>query len=65
MLILKVWAAVFAIVVLVKLVMLVVAREYWLGQVEKMFKPGNRVVLVYGVAAGVVGLPVLLQVNII
>ena len=65
MLILKVWAAVFAIVVLVKLVMLVVARDYWLGQVEKMFKPGNRVTLAYGVAAGVVGLPVLLQVNII
>jgi hypothetical protein len=65
MVILKVWAALFALLVLVKLVMLVVARDYWLGLAEKLVRPGNRVALIYGAAAVVVGLPVLLQVSII
>jgi len=65
MLILKVWAAVFAVLVLAKIIMLAVAREYWLGLAEKLVRPGNRPVLIYGAAAAVVGLPVLLQVNII
>jgi hypothetical protein len=65
MVILKVWAALFALLVLVKLVMLVVARDYWLGLAEKLVRPGNRVALIYGAAAAVVGLPVLLQVSII
>jgi hypothetical protein len=65
MVILKVWAVLFALLVLVKLVMLVVARDYWLGLAEKLVRPGNRVALIYGAAAAVVGLPVLLQVSII
>jgi hypothetical protein len=65
MLILKFLALVFALLVLVKITMLLVARDYWLGLVDKMFQPGNRVDLWYGIAAAVVGLPVLLQVNII
>jgi hypothetical protein len=65
MVILKVWAVVFAVLVLAKVIMLAVAREYWLGLAEKLLRPGNRPALIYGTAAAVVGLPVLLQVNII
>ncbi len=65
MMIMKLWAVVFALLVLVKMVMLVAARDYYLGLVDKMVGPGNRMVLAYGVAAAVVGIPVLLQVDII
>ena len=64
MLVMKILAVVFALLVLVKMIMLLVAREYWMGLVDKMFKPGNKTGLVYGVATGLVGLPVLLQVSI-
>jgi hypothetical protein len=65
MLIMKILAAVFAFLVLAKLIMLVVARDTWLGLVEKMYGPGNRTLLVYGGAAAVVGVLVLTQVSII
>ena len=63
--VLKFLAAVFAVLVLAKLIMLVVARDYWLGLVEKMFGPGNRTAAIYGGAAAVVGVLVLSQVDII
>ena len=65
MLIMKFLALVFAVLVLAKLIMLVVARDYWLGLVDKMFGPGNRTLAIYGAAAAVVGVLVLTQVNII
>jgi hypothetical protein len=65
MLIMKFLALVFALLVLTKIIMLVVARDYWLGLVEKFVQQGNRMVLIYGGLAAVVGLVVLLQVNII
>ena len=60
---LKFLALVFAVLVLAKLIMLVVARDYWLGLVEKMFRPGNRTTAIYGGAAALVGVLVLSQVR--
>ena len=65
MLILKIWAAGFAVLVLVKIVMLLLARDAWLKLVDKVYGPDNRLMVVYGVAAVVVGLPVLWQVDIV
>ena len=65
MMLLKFLALVFAVLVLAKLIMLVVARDYWLGLVEKMFRPGNRTTAIYGGAAALVGMLVLSQVDII
>jgi hypothetical protein len=62
---LKFLALVFAVLVLAKLIMLVVARDYWLGLAEKMFRPGNRTAAIYGGAAALVGILVLSQVDII
>jgi hypothetical protein len=65
MLMMKFLALVFAVLVLAKIIMLVVARDYWLGLVEKMFEPGNRTLAIYGGAAAVVGVLVLTQVSIV
>jgi hypothetical protein len=65
MLILKFLALVFALLVLVKIGMLVVAREYWLGLVDKAVASGNRGVAIYGGLAALVGLLILTQVNVI
>ncbi len=51
MLIMKILAAGFAILVLAKIIMLVVARDYWLGLVDKMYGPGNRTLMIYGIAS--------------
>ncbi len=61
----KFLAVVFAVLVLGKIIMLVVARDYWLGLVDKMFGPGNRTLMIYGGAAAAVGILVLTQVSII
>ncbi len=65
MMIMKLWAVVFALLVLVKMVMLVVARDYYLGLVGQDGRAGEPGGMIYGVAAAVVGIPVLLQVDII
>jgi hypothetical protein len=65
MLIMKFLAVVFAVLVLAKIIMLVVAREYWLGLAEKLVRPGNRTLMIYGGAAAAVGVLVLTQVSII
>lgn len=65
MLIMKILAAIFAILVLAKMIMLVVARDYWLGLVDKMYGPGNRTLTIYGVASLVVGILVLIHLSII
>jgi hypothetical protein len=65
MLILKFLALVFALLVLVKITMLLVARDYWLGLVDKAVASGNRALAIYGGAAAVVGILVLSQVSVI
>jgi hypothetical protein len=65
MLIMKILAAGFAILVLAKIIMLVVARDYWLGLVDKMYGPGNRTLMIYGISTAVVGILVLLHLSII
>ena len=65
MLILKFLALVFAVLVLAKIIMLLVARDYWLGLVEKLVAPGNRTLAIYGGAAAVVGILILTQVSVI
>jgi hypothetical protein len=65
MLILKFLALVFAVLVLVKIIMLVVARDYWLGLVEKAVASGNRGLAIYAGVAAVVGVLLLSQVSVI
>jgi hypothetical protein len=65
MLAIKFLAVVFAVLVLTKIMMLVVARDYWLGLVEKVVASGNRAQAIYAGVAAVVGILVLTQVNII
>ncbi len=65
MLILKFLALVFALLVLVKIGMLLVARDYWLGLVDKAVASGNRALAIYAGAAAVVGILVLSQVSVI
>ena len=65
MLMMKFLALVFAVLVLTKIIMLLVARDYWLGLVDKVVASGNRALAIYGGAAALVGIVILTQVSII
>lgn len=65
MLLMKIFAVLFAVLILVKIVLLVLGRDFLLQMSEKLLQNRKNALIIYGVGAAVVGLPVLLTINIV
>jgi hypothetical protein len=65
MILMKIYAVLFAVLVISKVVLLVFARDFLFQMSEKLPQDRKRALIIYGVGVVIVGLPVLLSINIV